>query len=80
MTTNKVTAGPDALIADLAGRDQLSPDWVPPLAAVPREMFTPARMWNEAEAAYQWWQARGAPAVEAWEFAITPDRQSVQLA
>jgi protein-L-isoaspartate O-methyltransferase len=37
----------------------------------------PRRLWDEAHAAYAWWQHTGEPDVEAWEWIITPDRQSI---
>jgi protein-L-isoaspartate O-methyltransferase len=41
--------------------------------------FGPRRLWNAAETAYRWWQERGEPPLSAWEWTITPDRQSVTL-
>lgn len=40
----------------------------------------PRRLWDEVEAAALWWRARGEPPIEAWEWTITPDRQTVTLA
>lgn len=39
----------------------------------------PRRLWDAAEAAYRWWVERGEPPLSAWEWTITPDRQSVTL-
>jgi protein-L-isoaspartate O-methyltransferase len=39
----------------------------------------PRRLWDQAEAAYRWWLAQGSPPIEAWEWTVTPDRQSVAL-
>jgi protein-L-isoaspartate(D-aspartate) O-methyltransferase len=39
----------------------------------------PRRLWDEAEAAYLWWQGKGRPPVDVWEWTITPDRQSIRL-
>jgi protein-L-isoaspartate O-methyltransferase len=39
----------------------------------------PRRLWDEAEAAYRWWQQRGEPPLSAWRWTITPDRQSITL-
>ncbi|MGI8308907.1 hypothetical protein [Saccharopolyspora hattusasensis] len=39
----------------------------------------PRRLWDAAEAAYRWWVERGEPPLSAWEWTITPDRQSVAL-
>lgn len=41
--------------------------------------FGPRRLWDETEVAYRWWQQRGEPPLEAWEWTVTPDRQSVSL-
>jgi protein-L-isoaspartate O-methyltransferase len=41
--------------------------------------FGPRRLWDEAEAAYRWWEASGKPGIEDWEWVVAPDRQSVSL-
>lgn len=37
----------------------------------------PRQLWDEAQAAYIWWQHAGQPPTDAWEWTITPDRQSI---
>lgn len=39
----------------------------------------PRSLWDEAETAYRWWKRNGEPPIEAWEWTITRDRQSVTL-
>ncbi|WIY01842.1 methyltransferase domain-containing protein [Amycolatopsis mongoliensis] len=63
-------------------RDPLSLSW----ASVVREgeQYTvrqhgPRRLWDEAEAAYRWWRQRGAPPLEAWNWTVSADRQTVTL-
>jgi protein-L-isoaspartate O-methyltransferase len=41
--------------------------------------FGPRRLWDEAEAAYRWWESSGKPGIEDWEWVVAPDRQSVAL-
>ncbi|MEV6910202.1 hypothetical protein AB0M65_24905, partial [Amycolatopsis sp. NPDC051071] len=41
--------------------------------------YGPRRLWDEAETAYRWWQARDEPPLSAWRWTITPDRQSITL-
>ncbi|WP_233224224.1 methyltransferase domain-containing protein [Amycolatopsis sp. BJA-103] len=41
--------------------------------------YGPRRLWDEAEAAYRWWQRRGQPPLSAWRWTITPERQSIML-
>lgn len=64
-------------------RDPLSGSWA---SIVPEgndryvvRQFGPRRLWDAAEAAYRWWQQRGEPPLSAWQWTITPDRQSVAL-
>ncbi|MBB5153921.1 hypothetical protein BJ970_001455 [Saccharopolyspora phatthalungensis] len=35
------------------------------------------RLWDEAEAAYQWWTDKGEPHITEWRWTITPDCQSI---
>lgn len=65
-------------------RDPVSGSWA---TVVPRDDGTHAvrqggvrRLWDEAEAAYHWWQDNGEPFITDWEWTITPDRQSSSLA
>lgn len=63
--------------------DPISDSWA---SIVPEddETFTvrqcgPRRLWAAVENAYQWWQRNGEPAIEEWEWTITPERQSIGL-
>lgn len=40
----------------------------------------PRRLWDEAEAACQWWKAIGEPSPRDWTFTITPDNQTIHPA
>ncbi|GAA4545876.1 methyltransferase domain-containing protein [Amycolatopsis samaneae] len=42
--------------------------------------FGPRRLWNETESAYRWWVRKGKPAIESWEWTVSAERQSIQLA
>jgi hypothetical protein len=62
--------------------DPLSRSWatvVPENGRFRVRQSGPRRLWNAAEAAYQWWQHSGEPPLSAWEWAILPDRQTVTL-
>ena len=37
------------------------------------------QLWDEVQAAHQWWLERGQPAVDAWRFTIDPDGQRIDL-
>lgn len=39
----------------------------------------PRRLWNEIEAAYQWWIEQGKPALNQWQITISRDRQRATL-
>ncbi|GAA3430984.1 hypothetical protein GCM10018954_005850 [Kutzneria kofuensis] len=41
--------------------------------------FGPRRLWDEAEAAYRWWESVNKPGIEDWEWVVAPDRQSVSV-
>ncbi|WP_253778893.1 methyltransferase domain-containing protein [Goodfellowiella coeruleoviolacea] len=45
----------------------------------PVRQHGPRRLWDEAEAAYRWWDDQGRPPVDSWRFTITPDAQAVEL-
>lgn len=63
-------------------RDPLSRSWATVAQAEDRyivRQFGPRRLWDEVEVAYRYWLRRGEPPLEAWEFAITAERQSVYL-
>jgi protein-L-isoaspartate(D-aspartate) O-methyltransferase len=38
------------------------------------------RLWDQAEDAYRWWMEQGQPVGPDWEWTITPERQTIQLA
>ena len=38
------------------------------------------RLWDQAESAYRWWIEQGQPAGTDWEWTITPEWQTIQLA
>jgi hypothetical protein len=62
--------------------DPLSESWATIAAGADRWSFQvrqagPRRLWDEAHAAYAWWQRTGEPDVDAWEWIITSDRQSI---
>jgi protein-L-isoaspartate O-methyltransferase len=40
----------------------------------------PRRLWDEAAAAYRWWEQHGEPGIEDWQWTITPHRQQISLA
>jgi protein-L-isoaspartate O-methyltransferase len=39
----------------------------------------PRRLWDQAQAAYRWWQRAGEPQLSAWQWTIRRDRQTVTL-
>lgn len=41
--------------------------------------FGPRRLWDEVEAAYQWWVEQGSPTALRWQFTVTPRGQRVEL-
>ncbi|MGH3935612.1 MAG: hypothetical protein ACRDS1_11665, partial [Pseudonocardiaceae bacterium] len=55
-------------------------DYHPETRRWPVHQFGPRRLWDEATAAYRQWDQAGRPAVEHWQFTITPHGQHVQLA
>ncbi|MGH3937372.1 MAG: methyltransferase domain-containing protein [Pseudonocardiaceae bacterium] len=38
----------------------------------------PRRLWDEIEAAHQWWIDMGEPGVDAWRFTVTPGGQRIE--
>lgn len=42
--------------------------------------YGPRRLWDEAETAYRWWEAKGRPTIDRWVFTVERDRQTVTLA
>ncbi|MGH3838970.1 MAG: methyltransferase domain-containing protein [Pseudonocardiaceae bacterium] len=41
--------------------------------------FGPRRLWDEVEAAHQWWVDAGRPDADRWRFTVTPDGQRIEL-
>jgi Protein-L-isoaspartate(D-aspartate) O-methyltransferase (PCMT) len=41
--------------------------------------FGPRRLWDEVEAAYQWWIEHGRLTAARWQFTVTPHGQRVEL-
>lgn len=41
--------------------------------------FGPRRLWDEVEAAHQWWVDQGEPGADRWRFTVTPDSQRIEL-
>ncbi|MGH3975252.1 MAG: methyltransferase domain-containing protein [Pseudonocardiaceae bacterium] len=41
--------------------------------------FGPRRLWDELEAAHQWWVDQGSPTADRWRFIVTPQGQRVEL-
>lgn len=39
----------------------------------------PRRLWDEVQAAHDWWADRGEPAADRWQFTITPQDQRINL-
>lgn len=39
----------------------------------------PRRLWDEVQAARQWWIEQGRPGVERWQFTVTPNGQRINL-
>jgi protein-L-isoaspartate O-methyltransferase len=39
----------------------------------------PRQLWDEIEAAYQWWIDAGRPGVDQWRFTVTPEGQRIEL-
>jgi hypothetical protein len=39
----------------------------------------PRRLWDEVEAAYQWWVDQGRPGADRWRFTVTPHGQRIDL-
>jgi protein-L-isoaspartate O-methyltransferase len=54
-------------------------DYQPGAERWPVHQFGPRRLWDEATAAYQWWDNAGRPPATQWRFIITADNQDVEL-
>ena len=37
------------------------------------------RLWDEVDAAHQWWVDHGKPAADHWRFSMTADNQQIEL-
>lgn len=59
-------------------RDPVSGSWARISSGVVHQS-APRRLWDEADAAYWWWPAKGRPLVVEWEWEITPNQQRVSL-
>lgn len=42
--------------------------------------FGPRRLWDEVDAAHQWWVEQGRPGADRWRFTVTPTDQLIELA
>lgn len=40
----------------------------------------PHRLWDEVEAAHQWWVDQGSPGADQWRFQLGPHGQQISLA
>lgn len=61
-------------------RDPLTGSWATIDDNLTVRQRGPRRLWDEVTAAWYWWQDQGSPALDAWEWIITPDTQYVSLA
>lgn len=41
--------------------------------------FGPRRLWDEVEAAYQWWVDQSSPGADRWRFTVTPHEHRIDL-
>jgi hypothetical protein len=41
--------------------------------------FGTRRLWDEVQAAHQWWVEQGRPDADRWRFTVTPDGQRIDL-
>lgn len=64
-------------------RDPVSGSWATVVPHVDGTFLVgqagPRRLWDEAEAAYHWWQDGGEPFITDWQWTITPNCQSIGL-
>jgi hypothetical protein len=66
--------------------DPITGSWASVVPTTPRSenylarQTGPRRLWDEAAAAYQWWDRHGKPGIEDWQWTITPHRQRISLA
>ncbi|MBV9160661.1 MAG: hypothetical protein JO281_03690 [Pseudonocardiales bacterium] len=65
--------------------DPITGSWASVVPTTPRSdhylarQTGPRRLWDEATAAYHWWDHQGQPPIEAWQWTITPHRQQINL-
>lgn len=64
---------------DSATRSWARFDYEPDTEHWPVHQFGPRRLWEEASAAYEWWNRAGRPPATQWRFTVTVDRQDVEL-
>jgi protein-L-isoaspartate(D-aspartate) O-methyltransferase len=67
------------LEADPPGESWASADYEPDTSAYTVEQYGLRRLWDEVEAAYQWWENTGRPERERFGLTVTPDTQTVWL-
>jgi protein-L-isoaspartate O-methyltransferase len=65
--------------------DPITGSWASVVPTTPRSdryltrQTGPRRLWDEAVAAYRWWDQHGKPGIEAWQWTITPHQQRINL-
>ncbi|MGH3803035.1 MAG: methyltransferase domain-containing protein [Pseudonocardiaceae bacterium] len=66
--------------------DPITGSWASVVPTTPRSesylarQTGPRRLWDEAAAAYRWWDQQDQPPIEAWQWTVTPHRQRISLA
>jgi protein-L-isoaspartate(D-aspartate) O-methyltransferase len=66
--------------------DPITGSWASVVPTTPRSenylarQTGPRRLWDEAVAAYRWWDQHGKPGIEDWQWTITAHRQRISLA
>lgn len=63
---------------DPASRSWARFEYRPGACRWPVHQFGPRRLWEDIEAAYQWWDQSGRPTADQWRFTITVDGQRVE--
>ncbi len=65
--------------------DPITGSWASVVPTTPRSenylarQSGPRRLWDEAAAAYRWWDQQGQPLIEDWQWTVTPHRQRTTL-
>ena len=65
--------------------DPITGSWASVVPTTPRSenylarQTGPRRLWDEAVAAYRWWDQHGKPGIETWQWTITPHQQRINL-